>query len=538
MNVFGKHGQHADLNESIGLNHLGTQFWNLTPAELVEDTVINGQGVLTDTGAIAIETGEFTGRSPKDRFVVCDENTENSVWWGDINIKFTTAQFDALYNRMKAYLNGRDVYVRDAYACADPQFRMNIRVVTEFPWSNMFAYNMFLRPEDSELETFLPDWHIVCAPGFKADPAIDGTRQHNFAVLNFTRKMIIIGGTGYTGEIKKGIFSVLNYVLPHEKNVLSMHCSANIGNETNDTAVFFGLSGTGKTTLSSDPNRRLIGDDEHGWADNSVFNFEGGCYAKTIDLTREKEPQIYDAIKFGAILENIGFHDGTSTPDYTDGSITENTRVSYPIHHIDNIATPSIGSSPKNIFFLTADAFGVIPPISKLTKEQAMYHFMSGYTAKVAGTEVGITEPTTTFSACFGAAFLPLHPAKYAKLLGEKLDGKDINVWLVNTGWTGGSYGVGSRMKLSYTRAMITAALTGKLDNVTYEKLPVFELAIPTTCEGVPSEILNPRGTWGDKNAYDETANNLATKFVTNFEKYAAETSQDILNAAPKVMVK
>lgn len=538
MNVFGKHGQHADLNESIGLNHLGTQFWNLTPAELVEDTVINGQGVLTDTGAIAIETGEFTGRSPKDRFVVCDENTENSVWWGDINIKFTTAQFDALYNRMKAYLNGRDVYVRDAYACADPQFRMNIRVVTEFPWSNMFAYNMFLRPEDSELETFLPDWHIVCAPGFKADPAIDGTRQHNFAVLNFTRKMIIIGGTGYTGEIKKGIFSVLNYVLPHEKNVLSMHCSANIGNETNDTAVFFGLSGTGKTTLSSDPNRRLIGDDEHGWADNSVFNFEGGCYAKTIDLTHEKEPQIYDAIKFGAILENIGFHDGTSTPDYTDGSITENTRVSYPIHHIDNIATPSIGSSPKNIFFLTADAFGVLPPISKLTKEQAMYHFMSGYTAKVAGTEVGITEPTTTFSACFGAAFLPLHPAKYAKLLGEKLDGKDINVWLVNTGWTGGSYGVGSRMKLSYTRAMITAALTGKLDNVTYEKLPVFELAIPTTCEGVPSEILNPRGTWGDKNAYDETANNLATKFVTNFEKYAAETSQDILNAAPKVMVK
>jgi len=538
MNVFGKHGQHANLNESIGLNHLGTQFWNLTPAELVEDTVINGQGVLTDTGAIAIETGEFTGRSPKDRFVVCDENTENSVWWGDINIKFSTAQFDALYNRMKAYLNGRDVYVRDAFACADLEYRINIRLVTEFPWSNMFAYNMFLRPEDSELETFLPDWHIVCAPGFKADPVIDGTRQHNFAVLNFTRKMIIIGGTGYTGEIKKGIFSVLNYVLPHEKNVLSMHCSANIGNETNDTAVFFGLSGTGKTTLSSDPNRRLIGDDEHGWADNSVFNFEGGCYAKTIDLSQEKEPQIFDAIKFGAILENIGFHDGTSTPDYTDGSITENTRVSYPIHHIDNIATPSIGSDPKNIFFLTADAYGVLPPISKLTKEQAMYHFMSGYTAKVAGTEVGITEPTTTFSACFGAAFLPLHPAKYAKLLGQKLDGKDINVWLINTGWTGGSYGVGRRMKLSYTRAMITAALTGKLVNVAFDKLPIFELAIPTTCEGVPSEILNPRGTWADKNAYDETANNLATKFVTNFEKYAAETSQDILNAAPKVLVK
>jgi phosphoenolpyruvate carboxykinase (ATP) len=538
MNIFGKHGKHADLKESIGLTNLGDQFWNFSPAELVEDTVINGQGVLTDTGAIAIETGEFTGRSPKDRFVVFDENTENSVWWGDVNIKFSSSQFDALYNRMKAYLNGRDVYVRDAYACADPQFRMNIRVVTEFPWSNMFAYNMFLRPEENELENFLPDWHIVCAPGFKADPEIDGTRQHNFAVLNFTRKMIIIGGTGYTGEIKKGIFSVLNYVLPHEKNVLSMHCSANIGNEENDTAIFFGLSGTGKTTLSSDPNRRLIGDDEHGWADNSVFNFEGGCYAKTIDLTREKEPQIYDAIKFGAILENIGFHDGTSTPEYNDGSITENTRVSYPIHHIDNIAVPSIGASPKNIFFLTADAFGVLPPISKLTKEQAMYHFMSGYTAKVAGTEVGITEPTTTFSACFGAAFLPLHPAKYAKLLGEKIDGKNINVWLINTGWTGGSYGVGSRMKLSYTRSMITAALTGKLDNVTYDTLPIFELAMPKTCEGVPSEILNPRETWADKIAYDETANNLAGKFVKNFEKFASETSAEILNAAPKVLIK
>lgn len=538
MNVFGKHGKNADLNESIGLNHLGNQFWNLSPAELVEDTILNGQGVLTNTGALAIETGEFTGRSPKDRFVVCDEKTENSVWWGDVNIKFTPEKFDALYNRMKAYMNGKDVYVRDAFACADADYKLNIRVVTEFSWSNMFAYNMFLRPSEDEISTFLPDWHIVCAPGFMADPAIDGTRQHNFAILNFTKKMILIGGTGYTGEIKKGIFSVLNYILPHEKNVLSMHCSANIGNEEHDTAVFFGLSGTGKTTLSSDENRRLIGDDEHGWADKTVFNFEGGCYAKTIDLSREKEPQIYDAIKFGAILENIGFKGETSEPDYTDGSITENTRVSYPINYIDNIAEPSIGNAPKNIFFLTADAFGVIPPISRLTKEQAMYHFMSGYTAKVAGTEVGITEPTTTFSACFGAAFLPLHPAKYAQLLGDKLHGTDIKVWLINTGWTGGSYGVGSRMKLSYTRAMITAALTGKLDNVTYETLPVFDLAMPTTCEGVPSEILNPRATWADKNAYDTTANSLAEKFVKNFEKFAAETDESILAAAPKVMVK
>ena len=538
MNVFGKLGKNTDLNESIGLNNLGNQFWNLSPSELVEDTILNGQGELTDTGALAIETGEFTGRSPKDRFVVCDEKTENAVWWGDVNIKFTPEKFDALYNRMKAYLNGRDVYVRDAFACADPSYKMNIRVVNEISWGNMFAYNMFLRPTDIDLENFLPEWHIVCAPGFKADPEIDGTRQANFAILNFTKKMIIIGGTGYTGEIKKGIFSVLNFVLPHEKNVLSMHCSANIGNEHNDTAVFFGLSGTGKTTLSSDENRRLIGDDEHGWAENTVFNFEGGCYAKTIDLSREKEPQIYDAIKFGAILENIGFTEGTSLPDYTDGSITENTRVSYPIDFIDNIAVPSIGNAPKNIFFLTADAFGVIPPISRLTKEQAMYHFMSGYTAKVAGTEVGITEPTTTFSACFGAAFLPLHPAKYAKLLGEKLNGKDIKVWLINTGWTGGSYGVGSRMKLSYTRAMITAALTGKLDDVKFETLPIFDLEMPTACEGVPSEILNPRMTWSDKAAYDETANNLATKFVKNFEKFAAETDPTILAAAPKAMVK
>jgi phosphoenolpyruvate carboxykinase (ATP) len=315
-----------------------------------------------------------------------------------------------------------------------------------------------------------------------------------------------------------------------------MHCSANIG-KNNDTAIFFGLSGTGKTTLSSDPERRLIGDDEHGWSNNTVFNFEGGCYAKTIDLSAEKEPQIYGAIKFGSILENIGFKENSSTPDYTDGSITQNTRVSYPIHFIDNIVVPSVGSSPKNIFFLTADAFGVLPPISRLTKEQAMYHFMSGYTAKVAGTEMGVTEPSTTFSACFGKAFLPLHPAKYAKLLGEKLDGTDIKVWLINTGWSGGSYGTGSRMKLSYTRAMITAAMNGKLDNVEFENLPIFDLAIPTSCEGVPSEILNPKETWADKSAYDETANNLAGQFVKNFSQYAAETSADILAAAPKVMV-
>jgi len=533
MKQFGKIGNNSDLTTTIGLDNLGNQFWNLSPAELVEDTILLGQGVLTDTGAIAVETGKFTGRSPKDRFIVCDEITENAVWWSDINIKFSSQQFDALYNRMKAYLIDKDVYVRDNFVCADPNYMLKVRTVTELPWSNHFADNMFLRLSDDELKVFVPDWHIVCLPNFQAIPEIDGTRQANFAVLNFTRKMIIIGGTGYTGEIKKGVFSVLNFLLPHQHQVLSMHCSANIGLE-DDTAIFFGLSGTGKTTLSSDPNRRLIGDDEHGWADNTVFNFEGGCYAKTIDLSAEKEPQIYNAIKFGAILENIGFVRGSSTPDYTDKSITENTRVSYPIEHIDNTVQPSVGKPPTNIFFLTCDAFGVLPPISRLTKEQAMYHFMSGYTAKVAGTEMGITEPTTTFSACFGMQFLPLHPAKYAELLGKKLEGASIHVWLINTGWSGGSYGVGQRMKLSYTRAMITAALTGKLSTVPYEQLPIFNLAFPTVCQDVPSEILNPRQTWESTADYDKTASNLAKQFAKNFEKFEAQTSQTIKSAGPK----
>ena len=525
----------GDLSRSIGLKNLANEFWNLSPAELIEDCILQGDGMLTDTGALAIETGEFTGRSPKDRFIVRDEITDTAVWWGDVNIAYSPDKFDALHQKMVSYLEKQDIYVRDVYACADSEYRMNIRVVTETPWSNLFAYNMFLRPSSDELSQLIPDWHILCVPSFMAIPEEDGTRQSNFAILNFTKKIILIGGTGYTGEIKKGIFSALNFILPYEKKVLSMHCSANIG-EDGDTAIFFGLSGTGKTTLSSDPNRRLIGDDEHGWSDDTVFNFEGGCYAKTIDLTHEKEPQIYDAIKFGALLENIGFKSESSTPDYTDNTITENTRVSYPINFIDNIAEPSIGAAPKNIFFLTADAFGVLPPISKLTKAQAMYHFMSGYTAKVAGTEVGVTEPTTTFSAGFGAAFLPLHPAAYAKLLGDKLDRSNINVWLLNTGWSGGSYGVGSRMKLSYTRAMITAALTGKLDGVHFEALPVFDLAFPSSCDGVPSELLNPRNTWSDKDQYDRTANGLAAKFVKNFEKFAEGTSSDILAASPKVL--
>lgn len=534
MNEFGIKGKNASI-ASLGLGNVAAAWWNLTPSELVEETLMRGEGELTDTGALAIDTGEFTGRSPKDKFMVYDDISKDVIWWGDINIKFDPAKFDLLYNRVTSYLSGKEVYVRDAYACADPKYRLNIRVVTEFPWSNLFANNLFLRPTADEIQNFNPEWTIVCAPGFKADAAIDGTRQHNFAILNLTKKVILIGGTGYTGEIKKGIFTLLNYILPHEKGVLSMHCSANQG-KNGDTAVFFGLSGTGKTTLSADPNRALIGDDEHGWSDDAVFNFEGGCYAKCIDLTREKEPQIWDAIKFGALVENIDFVDGTRTVDYASTSKTENTRVAYPIDHISNALPVSKGAPPKNIFFLTADAFGVLPPISKLTVEQAMYHFISGYTAKVAGTEMGITEPQTTFSACFGKAFLPLHPGKYAELLGKKLKANpDINVWLVNTGWTGGAYGVGSRIKLSYTRALITAALEGQLDKVEYGTTPFFKLRFPTSCPGVPAEILEPRNTWADKAAFENTAVKLAEQFRKNFEQYASGVSKDILDAAPVV---
>lgn len=531
-NEFGLKSAKATVAD-LGLANVAAAYWNLTPAELVEEAISRGEGTLVDSGALAADTGEFTGRSPKDRFIVCDDVTENAVWWGDVNIKFDSDKFDLLYHRVCAYLSGKEVFVRDSYACADPAYRTNIRVVTEQAYHNIFANNLFLRPTKEEILDFDPEWTIINAPGFKADPKIDGTRQHNFAILNFTKKIILIGGTGYTGEIKKGIFGVLNFVLPHNKNVLSMHCSANIGKD-GDTAIFFGLSGTGKTTLSADPNRGLIGDDEHGWADNSVFNLEGGCYAKCVDLSKEKEPEIWDAIKFGALLENIVCYDGTSTVDFTNISKTENTRVAYPINHIQNAVEPSIAGIPKNIFFLTCDAYGVLPPISKLDAGQAMYHFISGYTAKVAGTEAGVTEPQTTFSACFGKVFLPLHPAKYAEMLGKKMKENKVNVWLVNTGWSGGAYGVGSRMKLSYTRAMITAALNGELDAIQYEKHPVFGLEMPTTCPNIPVEILNPRNTWSDKALYDTKANDLAGKFVKNFEQYAEGASAEILAAAPK----
>ena len=535
MNIYGTKGPNTDLGY-LGIERTGNQYWNLSPEELTDHTIKNNQGELSECGALVIKTGKFTGRSPKDRFVVQDDYTNQHVDWGEINIPFSPEKFDSLYNKVINYMSDKDLYIRDCYACADPKYRLNVRLVSEYPWENQFAYNMFLRPDKEELDTIQPDWTILAAPGFLADPAVDGTRAENFAVINFSKKQIIIGGTAYTGEIKKGIFSVLNFTLPVEHGVLSMHCSSNIGKD-GDTALFFGLSGTGKTTLSADENRGLIGDDEHGWSENSVFNFEGGCYAKTIDLSPEKEPQIFKAIKPGAILENVGFIGDSKKIDYADTSITQNTRVSYPIYHIDNAVNPSVGGIPTNIFFLTYDAFGVLPPISRLNEGQAMYHFISGYTSKVAGTEEGINEPQTTFSACFGSPFLPLHPTKYAEMLGKKIKENKVNVWLINTGMTGGKYGVGSRMSLPHTRALITNALNGDLNNVEYERHPIFGVEMPKSCEGVPSEILNPRSSWEDKEEYDQTANQLAKAFNTNFEQFADKASEDILNAAPKLTI-
>jgi phosphoenolpyruvate carboxykinase (ATP) len=533
MNDTGVQKPTADLSK-LGLSATKAN-WNTSRDALIQRTLDLNLGTLNDSGALCINTGEFTGRSPKDKFTVKDALTENAVDWNNINQPYSPENFDKLQAKVVAHLDQQnEIFVRDVFACADVDYRLSIRVITETPWASLFADNMFIRPTEEQLASFEPQWTILCAPSFMANLAEDGTRQHNFSIINFTKKIILIGGSGYTGEIKKGIFTVLNFELPHLKNVLSMHCSANIGNE-NDTALFFGLSGTGKTTLSADPNRKLIGDDEHGWSDKGVFNFEGGCYAKCIDLTEEKEPDIFRAIKPGAILENIGFYEGSNVVNFEDVKITENTRVSYPLYHINNIAEPSVGSIPKNIFFLSYDAFGVLPPISKLTEAQAMYLFISGYTSKVAGTEAGVTEPQTTFSACFGAAFLPLHPTKYAEMLGKKLKESGANVWLINTGMTGGVYGIGKRMSLKYTRALITEALNGDLENVTFETLPIFNFQIPTACPGVPSEILNPRNTWSDKAAYDAKATELAIKFNDNFKKYAAQASEEILAAAPKV---
>ena len=534
MHLTSRTGTPTVALEQLGITDTQNVHYQLTTKELTDQSVERGDGVLNDTGALVIKTGKFTGRSPKDKFIVKDEISESAVNWNDFNIPIEEKYFDQLKEKMLTYLKDKEVWVRDCFACADPAYRLSLRVVNEDPASNLFCYNMFIRPEQSDLEDFKPHWHIIQAPGFKADPATDGTRAENFAILNFSKKTILIGGTGYTGEMKKGIFSMLNFVLPHKADVLSMHCSANMGKD-GDTAIFFGLSGTGKTTLSADPERMLIGDDEHGWTSDSVFNFEGGCYAKTIDLSEEKEPEIFRAIKPGALVENITFKEGTKEIDFASKEITENTRVSYPLYSISNALHPSIGKTPKNIFFLTADAYGILPPISKLSPGQAMYQFISGYTAKVAGTEAGVTEPKSTFSACFGAPFLPLHPGKYAEMLGEKMKKHDVSIWLINTGWTGGPYGIGNRMKLPYTRAMITAALDGQLDDVDYIAHKTFGMMMPTSCPGVPSELLSPRHAWSNEDEYDAKAKQLAKEFVKNFEKYADGVSDEILAAAPKV---
>jgi phosphoenolpyruvate carboxykinase (ATP) len=528
-------------NPAISLEHAGISktlhtHWNLLPEELVEHSLQKKLGVLSSNGALVINTGKFTGRSPQDRFIVKDEITNDTVDWGEINKGFEAENFDKLHARMVEYLADKEVFVNDGFAGADQDYQYSIRVVAQYPWSAQFANNMFLRPTSEELKKFEPDWHVIAVPEFEADPELFGTRQKNFAIINFTKKMILVGGTGYTGEIKKGIFSVMNFVLPVERNVLSMHCSANVSEEGENPAIFFGLSGTGKTTLSTSPIRPLIGDDEHGWSDKGVYNIEGGCYAKCIDLSAEKEPEIHAAIRHGAILENIVFDKDSRTPDYEDDSITQNTRVSYPLHHIEHSRIPSVGGHPRNIFFLTADAFGVLPPISRLNRKQAMFHFISGYTAKIAGTEEGIIDPEATFSACFGAPFMPLHPAQYAKMLGTKIDEHDTHIWLVNTGWTGGPFGVGSRIKLKYTRAMIRAALRGQLNFVDYSTDPIFGLEFPTSCPEVPSEILNPKDTWEDKAAYDKKANYLAFHFVKNFEQYKSGCNEDIQDALPKVL--
>ncbi len=526
--------------KSISFINLGiknaTIRYQLTSDELHALTIEKEQGIVSSLGAIAVNTGEFTGRSPKDRFIVKDGVTKDEVWWSDINLPFDSKKFDALYTKVTDYLSEKEIFVRDSYACADENYQLSIRVVNEYPWSNMFAHNMFLRPTETELKDFSPEWTVINAPGFKANPEEDGTRQSNFAILNFTKKIALIGGTGYTGEIKKGIFSALNFILPVFKKTLPMHCSANIGKD-GDTAIFFGLSGTGKTTLSTDPNRSLIGDDEHGWtAENTVFNFEGGCYAKVINLSQKQEPEIYAAIKKGAILENVVL-DKNGVVDFSDTSITQNTRVSYPIDHIENIQTPSTGKNPKNIFFLTADAFGVLPPISKLTPSQAAYHFISGYTAKVAGTEAGVTEPIPSFSACFGAPFMPLHPTRYAEMLSEKMQEAGVNVWLINTGWSGGQYGVGRRMPLKYTRAMISAVLNGDLGDYTYDNYhihSVFGVAQPRTCPGVPSELLSPRTTWNNDDAYYKTAFKLSNAFRLNFKQFEEFANEEIRRGGPQ----
>lgn len=520
--------QMSELNVLLTQEHVQHQ---LAVPQLVEKIVARNEGVLTDKGAVRSTTGAYTGRSPKDKFIVKDNQSSKDVDWGTVNQSIDEDVFTNLYHKVLDYLKSKEeIYSFKGYAGADQDYRLPIQVLNEFAWHNLFAQQLFIRPSETELKDHDPEFTVISAPTFKAVPEKDGTHSEAFVMVSFKHRIVLIGGTEYAGEIKKSIFSVMNYMLP-KKDVLPMHCSANIGEE-GDVALFFGLSGTGKTTLSADPKRGLIGDDEHGWSDQGVFNMEGGCYAKCINLSQEKEPQIFDAIRFGAVLENVVLDSESRAADYDDTSLTENTRAAYPLEHIDQSVKPSVGGHPNAIIFLTADATGVLPPISKLTKEQAMYHFLSGYTSKLAGTERGITKPQATFSACFGSPFLPLAPATYAEMLGDKIDQFDSQVYLVNTGWTGGSYGEGSRMKLSYTRSMIQAALKGELESSEFVQDPIFGLHIPTQCPNVPDDVLIPKKTWENPESYDEKAKQLAEQFHKNFNKFTY-VSDDIKKAGP-----
>jgi len=503
---------------------------NLSAARLVEIALLGGEGQLAANGALVAVTGKRTGRSPKDKFTVDDAATHELVDWGKVNKPFSPERFGELLERVVEHLSGRDLYAQDLYCGADPNYRLPIRVVSEYAWHSLFVHQLFVRPEAAELATHVPEFTVIAAPEFEAVPERDGTATSAFILADFTRKIILIGGTKYAGEIKKSIFGVMNFIVP-QRDVLPMHCSANVGAD-GVTALFFGLSGTGKTTLSADPARRLIGDDEHGWSPTGIFNFEGGCYAKCVDLTEEKEPQIYRAIRFGSVLENVILDSQTREPDYFDIHLTENTRAAYPVDFIAKAVIPGVGRHPKNVMFLAADAFGVLPPISRLTPEQAMYHFLSGYTAKLAGTETGVKDPAPEFSACFGAPFLPLAPRVYAEMLGKRLTQHNASCWLVNTGWSGGKFGVGKRMSLKITRALVNAALDGRLAGVEFVTEPAFGLSIPVSCPEVPAEILNPRNSWADKEAYDRTAAELATRFEANFKQFDA--SEAIRAAGPK----
>jgi phosphoenolpyruvate carboxykinase (ATP) len=526
--------QQATGLEGHGIENVSRVYWNLSVSALYEEAVRRREGLIAGEGPLVCRTGQHTGRSPNDKFIVREPSSEDRVWWSKVNRPIEPASFDALYQRMRNYVEGRELFVQDCYAGADSRYRMPVRVITEQAWHSLFARHMFIDiPDATGGPAHTPEFTVIDLPGLHAEPNAHGTNSEVFILLNFAKKTVLIGGTSYAGEIKKSIFTVMNYVLPL-RNVLSMHCSANVGPQ-GDVALFFGLSGTGKTTLSSDPERSLIGDDEHGWSEDGVFNVEGGCYAKMIRLSAEAEPQIYATTRrFGTVLENVKMDSATRRLDLDDDSLTENTRGAYPLAFIDNSVPSGQSGHPRNIIMLTADAFGVLPPIARLSPAGAMYHFLSGYTAKVAGTEKGVTEPKATFSTCFGAPFMVLHPTVYAKFLGEKIARHEARVWLVNTGWTGGPYGVGSRMKIAQTRAMIRAALSGALDHVPFEIDPIFNLEVPQTCPDVPSGVLNPRSTWKDGAAYDTQAHKLAAMFVENFKTFEGEAAPDVLAAGPK----